>query len=457
MMPQPLVPHCGISHAASRRSPANLLGRALLWCALFTIIFQPEFARLGGEAQSLAYHKIVAGFRVIDVLLLALVLSHVVAWGCLRRKRLAFPCSLAAPGIAFIVCIAAAMCYGASRGGNNFFFDWRGLALGIGLYVVWSFWLQQPSDVAAALQVFLAYAGIRIALLFVLYLCGKGDILGGVAIPTFDGPVISCAVFAALLAFSFSEHGSGKKLLLRACLGLAACLFVLLCLRRTYWGELAIGTLVLLLLRRRARVKSFALAVVAIAIAVAVLGSSFSQRVQSLDVSRDDTQFSADNADHVLDLVDAWYEIRQSPVMGIGLGTSYPTWQIRNWKQESVMVHNAALHVWLKYGIAGLICYLWFHIGLLKWLYQQSRAARGRNTALAAAALAYFTAQFVMTLGFAPWPYSELQLTTLMSFVLAAAASPSAMSYPIVLAAPRRRQPSPHVTVQPGSSLPVSS
>ena len=25
-----------------------------------------------------------------------------------------------------------------------------------------------------------------------------------------------------------------------------------------------------------------------------------------------------------------------------------------------------------------------------------------------------------MTLGFAPWPYSELQLTTLMSFLLAA-------------------------------------
>ena len=26
-----------------------------------------------------------------------------------------------------------------------------------------------------------------------------------------------------------------------------------------------------------------------------------------------------------------------------------------------------------------------------------------------------------MTLGFAPWPYSELQLTTLLSFILAAA------------------------------------
>lgn len=455
MMPRPLVPHCGTLHEADRRSPAYLFCRALLWCALFSIIFQPEFVRVGGEGQSPIYHKMAAGFRIIDVLLLALVLSHVVAWGCLRRRRLTFPRSLAAPGIAFLGCIAMAAAYGASRGGSNFFFDWRGLALGIGLFVVWSFWLQRPSDVAAALHVFLAYAGIRIALLFVLYLWDEADTLGGVAIPTFDGPMISCAVFAALLAFSLRERGPRKKLLY-ACLGLAACLFVLLCLRRTYWGELAIGGVILLLLRGRTRGKSFALAIVAIAIAAGILGSTFSQRVQSLDVSRDDTQFSADNADHVLDLVDAWSEIRQSPVMGIGLGTSYPTWQIRNWKPESVMVHNAPLHVWLKYGIAGLICYLWFHIALLTWLYRQSRAAPGRSTALLAAAFAYFTAQFVMTLGFAPWPYSELQLTTLMSFVIAAAASASATSYPKGFAM-LRHQTSSHFVLQPRSPLPVSS
>ena len=61
--------------------------------------------------------------------------------------------------------------------------------------------------------------------------------------------------------------------------------------------------------------------------------------------------------------------------MGIGVGTSYSTWHIRNWKTESVMVHNAPLHVWLKYGIAGLACYVWFHIALLRWLYRRSQAA----------------------------------------------------------------------------------
>jgi O-antigen ligase len=83
------------------------------------------------------------------------------------------------------------------------------------------------------------------------------------------------------------------------------------------------------------------------------------------------------------------------------------------------MVHNAPLHVWLKYGLAGMLCYLWFHIALLRWLYRQTKRT-DRATAFLQAGFAYVVAQFIMTLGFAPWPYSELQLTVLLSFILAA-------------------------------------
>jgi O-antigen ligase len=118
--------------------------------------------------------------------------------------------------------------------------------------------------------------------------------------------------------------------------------------------------------------------------------------------------------------VDAWEQVKQAPILGIGVGVSYPTWHTRNWKADSVMVHNAPLHVWIKYGLVGLACYLWFHLALLRWLFQRSRTANGASGALLAAAFAYMAAQFVATLGFAPWPYSELQLTTLTSFILAA-------------------------------------
>jgi O-antigen ligase len=107
--------------------------------------------------------------------------------------------------------------------------------------------------------------------------------------------------------------------------------------------------------------------------------------------------------------------------MGIGLGTSYPTWEIRNWKPESVMVHNAPLHVWLKYGLAGLASYLWFHVALLRWVCRLARKP-GPRQAFLASAFAYLLAQFVVTLGFAPWPYSEVQMTTVLSFLVAAVA-----------------------------------
>jgi len=425
----PTISHQDVA-APAPRTWAFAVWRALICCLLFSIIFLPEFVRDGVSEPSLPYAKVAGGFRFIDLAILFVVFGHVVALGCLRTKVMRFPRSLVLPGLAFLGCIGVAICYGRSRGGSNFFFDWRGLALGIGLYFVWSLCLRNSRDVAAAIRVFAVYMAARIALLYVLYLAGYRDTLAGVPIPIFDGPVLSCTVFTGLLAFRYSESCRGASRLLWSCLAAAAYMFVLLCFRRTYWGELAVGTCILLLLQKRNRIRNVVLLVGMVALAAVILGASFSSRIQSVDVTRDDSEFSADNANHVYDLMDAWYQVRQSPLIGIGVGTSYSTWHIRNWKTESVMVHNAPLHVWLKYGITGLICYLWFHIALLGWLYRRSQAASCRHTAFMGAAFAYLAAQFAMTLGFAPWPYSELQLTTLISFILAAAAT--ADSLPLV-------------------------
>ncbi len=368
------------------------------------------------------YAKAAAGFRFIDMGILALVFLHLVAVACSRQEIVRFPRALALPGLAFLFCIAAGIVYGWSHGGTNFFFDWRALGLGVGLYFVWAFWLQNPPDVHGAVLLFGIYMSVRIALLYVVYLTGRGETLLGVPIPLFDGPALSAIVFTALLAFRYQERSTDRvhKLLWMA-LAAAACLIVLLCFRRTYWGELAIGTALLMLLQRRHRVRNFALIVTTLCIAALTLGNSFAARVQSLDVMQMDSDFGADNADHWHDLLDALDQVRQSPLLGIGVGTAYPTWRIRNWKTESVMVHNAPIHVWLKYGVAGAICYLWFHLALLRWLHRRSKFLPAGESAFLHVAFAYLTAQFVMTLGFAPWPYSELQLTTLISFILAAA------------------------------------
>ncbi len=110
-----------------------------------------------------------------------------------------------------------------------------------------------------------------------------------------------------------------------------------------------------------------------------MLGPAFFGRLQSFDL----TGWIRSSAPTMpITWATCWMDGTKSGnrrLMGIGVGTSYPTWRIRNWKSESVMVHNAPLHVWLKYGIAGLICYLWFHV-LLVCLAVQTLEARVTRT-----------------------------------------------------------------------------
>ncbi len=397
--------------------------RGLVFYLLLSIIFLPEFLRDDhGADASFVYNKVAAGFRMVDVALLALVLVHLIAVACTRRRILHFPRALAIPGVGFLACIATGICYGHIRGGTNFFFDWRALALGIGLYFVWAFWIQSSADLHSAVRLFATYMAVRIVILYALYLSGHSATLLGVPIPTFDGPALSAIVFTALMALHYYENaGNRRQRFLWMGLSTAAYLIVLLCFRRTYWLELAIGTVILLLLQGHSRLRACIMVGAMVCLSATILGQHFSARVQSFDFAQTDGEFSADNSDHWHDLLDAWDQVRQSPLMGIGVGTAYPTWRIRNWKNESVMVHNAPIHVWLKYGVAGLGCYLWFHIAALRWLYKRSKCVPGEAALFSCAAFAYLTAQFLVTLGFAPWPYSELQLTILISFVLAAA------------------------------------
>lgn len=424
------VPFTGISVKAGRRCGPGLgyrLWQAVIFVSLWSIIFVPEFARSDDSAVvSWPYYKAILGFRYIDLLLIALVWLHFIFLGCLRTRHVQIPRPLRVPGLAFLLVIAFAILYGAQHKGTNFFFDWRGLGLGIGLFLVWSFWLQNHQDVIFAIQLFAWYASIRVIAIYLLYALGYSDNLLGVAIPVFDGPVLSCIVFTGILALGQQQATSQpRQKLAWILLAAACCLLVLLCLRRTYWGELGIGVCVLTSLQTRHRARKLLLLCVTAAVALAILGPNFLSRMQSLDPDSDDTQFSADNADHVHDIADAWDQIQLSPWMGIGVGTAYSTWHIRRWKAESVMVHNAPLHVWLKYGLAGLLCYLWFHIAMLRWLYSKTRIGDPCLRAFLQAAFAYLLAQFLMTLGFAPWPYSELQLTVLMSALLAASVAAS--------------------------------
>jgi hypothetical protein len=412
------------------RTLALRLTQAMVLLPLFALILLPEYVQgLGDlESKSILYRLTFGPLRMVDGLLLGLIAVHVIARACSRKIRVGIPKELALPGLGFLLSIASGVLYGALNGGENLFFDWRALALGCGLYVVFALWSQTDTQARWASSLFAGYMAICIALLWIAFLRGGGDVLVGVRIPVFDGPTLSAVVFVALYALCASDDAhsrvpSAAWMILSA----VSYLFVLLCFRRTFWAELAIGTMLLVVFRQRRRGLKLLLAGLSLAAVLLLLGPNFYERMQSMDFTQEETEFSQGNPDHVGELVDAWEQVLRNPVMGIGLGRSFPTLRIQGWKYDSVMVHNAPLHVWLKYGALGLVCYVWFHVAVFRKLTKAAairehpgvEVPRQGGEAFRMAALAWLIAQFVVSLGFAPWPYSSVQSSILISFILA--------------------------------------
>ncbi len=426
---QPLGPQircCERSGGRQFRDGARFVRvtRAVVLCSLLSLIFIAEYSQGNGETapKSFVYNSLAGGFRVIDVAVLVLGLAHGFALGCRHQRAPSFPRKLALLMAGFGIAIMISLVYGMERGGQNLFFDWRALALGVAFYIVYRFWIQGPVDGRVAVLLFGAVATAHIAMLLLAYAQGKGASLLGLRVPLFDGPSLSALVFVSILGLSLSGSALASRhrapwLLLSA----GAMLLVALCFRRTYWAELAVGVALLVLISRGRRIRVLALPLCIAGIAFLALGASLPARLSSINVTQEDALYGEDNADHVGDVLDAWAQVRAAPLMGIGLGRSYPTWHIRNWKEESVMVHNAPLHVWLKYGLLGLALYLAYHLYLFRCLRGRARCAPPGNRAVVSAVLAYLAAQFIVSLGFTPWPYSAIQSTNLIAFLLAVA------------------------------------
>jgi len=419
-----LAPWDALPHPASQPRVATRIARALMLSVLLCMVFIPEYVQGNNDpaAKSVLYQTALAGLRLIDLLVLVLFVVHGFAGGCLRQRGRPLPRRLALLIAGFLIAILASLLYGLGRVGHNFFFDWRALALGLGFYVAYRFWIHTPGDARTAVLIFAVIAGIRLVTAFATYFRGGGDMLLDVRIPCFDGPTLSAVVFAGLLAVSLSTSGSGwNHRCLWILVGSSAMLLVVLCFRRSYWAEIVIGLIVLAVTSRGRSLRALLLLAFAGAIASMALGRPFMDRLSSLDFTQADSAYAEDNVDHVGDVLDAWDEVRASPVMGIGLGRAYPTWRIRDWKEESVMVHNAPLHVWLKYGLLGLLFYLAFYFSLFDCLRQEAAHAPAGHGPVVRAILAYLAAQFMVSLGFTPWPYSAVQSTNLIAFLLAVA------------------------------------
>lgn len=405
--------------------------RWLVLTLIFSLLWFREYSTADGP-RSFLYVESWGGFRLADLLVMGLVYFHLLWILGTRQPIPRIPSILKKPALLFLVALGISICWGVYQGGTHVYFDWRDIFLGAGLALVFSCWIRTPEALHEALYIFAAVMGLRVLYILTGYVAGTRanlTVISGFATPYYDSAALSAAVFLALMCFQFVplESSSFQKIVLVIAGG--AGLLVLLSFRRALSVDLTVGVIILAAFKRR-RIAAYGLIVV-IAVSVALLGGNrVYQRIKSMDpFATGPAEYTSDNEDHVNDVLEAFDQVKQHPLLGIGLGRTYRTPRLSAWKVESWGVHNGLLHTWLLYGLLGLVDYLWFHASVFRWL-KRLHAARldPRVRALAQVGLAYLVGPFILSFAFSPLPYGSLTIDILVFFTIGSLLSLQAAS-----------------------------
>lgn len=396
---------------------------------LWTAIGQ-EFAEggwrawFGPEIMSIPGHYF---YLAATILLLAPYLLATPRWSLVSAlKRMRLWRWLAIGWLALVVALLLAILTAAP----NPFADWRNLALTALIAALAGRWLHaQPWSRSALTDLAVGY-GLVSAVHLGVFLAGGGASVLGVRTPAFYGPLLYMAIFSSItLIFSWTIFPQSRFTPVESFLvrfgAVSSSALVILSFRRSFWMAWAVGMVSVAYLWFRSRTKNpkgaltlGVLLVAGLVVAFTAIGTeNVATRLESF-LPGADNEFAATNEDHVNDLVDAWRIIAAEPVFGYGIGRVYPTELIAEWKTESFEVHNAILHVWLKYGLLGAIAYVGFHVGWIRAAWKAGRyAGIGVLTALAVYMVAELTATMVGT-----WPYGSTHLSVFHGVLLACTA-----------------------------------
>lgn len=275
------------------------------------------------------------------------------------------------------IVIALALAVGILRGVPELFADWRNVLIAAVSAIFTAKWLATHTWRRLVVINLATFYGMLAIPQLIAYAAGAGSSVLGVRTTVYDGPTLYLACFSAITAgwhalTAEPSIGRRRMLFLRVA-GVASSLLVLLSFRRSFWLAWVVGlttvAICLIRLKRGGAIRVYA-GVLGLALLVGVgivaMGTETTlARLQSF-VPSDTGPYSATNTDHINDIVDAWNVIERDPILGLGIGSHYETNLIADWKQESFEVHNAVLHVWLKFGIVGAITYLVFHVLVIR-------------------------------------------------------------------------------------------
>ena len=287
----------------------------------------------------------------------------------LRRLRMWNPVVLA------WLAIAVSIFLGIVQGASELFADWRNIVVMSLVACVVARWLANETWKGAAFVDVAVGIGLAALLPLIRWALGGGNNVFGTRTPVFELSRLFLACYSAIVltgiwACGLRAVGRTRGILIRAA-AISASLLVLLSFRRTFWITLALGIPAMMWLARKRgylpRRRLLGIAVVGavlVAVTLANLGADVVwARIGSINPGTDRTEneFSVTNTDHLNDIVDAVSVIRRNPLFGLGIGRFYKTQLIQEWKATSFEVHDPFVHVWLKFGLLGLVAYAGYY------------------------------------------------------------------------------------------------
>lgn len=324
-------------------------------------------------------------------------------------------------GVASIV-IALAIAIAIVRGVPELFADWRNLLIASVTAIFAAKWLTTQSWKRFALIDLATVYGLLAIPQVIAYAAGSGASVLGVRTTVFDGPTLYLACFSAITAgwhaLTADAWLGPRRITFLRIAGVASSLLVLLSFRRSFWLAWVVGlatvTAIYVRMKRGGAIRVYVAILgfgVVVSTAIVAMGTETTiARLQSF-LPSDTGPYAATNADHINDIVDAWNVISRDPILGLGIGTHYETNLIADWKEESFEVHNAVLHVWLKFGVVGALTYVAFHLALA------GAAFRHRNKSMVPIG-AFILGELIATM-VGTWPYGSFKMSVFHGLLIA--------------------------------------
>lgn len=286
--------------------------------------------------------------------------------------------SLWTPTVLVWVALGLAIGYGIVSGAPELFADWRNIVVLATLTTLTARWLaSRPwrDQIMADLAIGYGVAGL---VPLGLWLSGVGGAeLFGESVPIFAYPPLFMVMFSSLVCLSLWLNGLSQMSSIRAhtiqLLALTSSFIVLVSFRRAFWAAWLVAFVVLAVYSRlRAGVTTKRLSalllivgLLATSVVIYVGADDVRGRLESF-VPGAENEYSSTNEDHLNDITEAIGVISEQPLTGLGIGRLYRTPSIAEWKDRSFEVHNAPVHMWLKFGLIGAIAYVWFHVAWIR-------------------------------------------------------------------------------------------